>query len=198
MNVSACLVTRGDVDLSPIIDEIVEADITDIVVYDNSIERDVAVFGRYAAMKKAIYNLIYVQDDDVLVPAAEISRLVEAHEGGVTMLWPEAYIASETYRDSGMVGFGAVFEEEVAWEAFRAFLSAFPDEEWGFFCRRCDNVFTGLTRPLKRLYTKDVKYLPWWDAENRMFRQPEHAVERDLAIEKSRRVLHDHASGVRE
>jgi len=96
MNVSAILVTRGNVDLAPI-----EASIPtewELVVWDNGrrvvrtwaagrregfayAAEDVSVYGRYAAIEHASGDVIYVQDDDAIVsdPAAIVSALVVNH-----------------------------------------------------------------------------------------------------------------------
>lgn len=79
MNVSACLVTRGDVDMQPILDSL-PAD-WEVIVWDNghgcvysresyfafADAPDLAVYGRYAAIRHASHDLIYVADDDVIV-----------------------------------------------------------------------------------------------------------------------------------
>lgn len=95
MNVSAIIVTRGDVDLSPILDSLpVE---WERLVWDNGEPtgfhyRDgndwrpdgfpgpvsnLSVYGRYAAIEYASNDLIYVQDDDCIVsdPQAVVNAL---------------------------------------------------------------------------------------------------------------------------
>lgn len=77
VGVTACLVTRGDVDLQPIIDSLPND--WQIVIWDNGdrmvtrsdgfteVCHDLSVFGRYAAIEYATNDLIYVADDDVIV-----------------------------------------------------------------------------------------------------------------------------------
>ena len=83
MNVSACLVTRGDVDMRPILDSLPSE--WEKIVWDNSAGEmtrhprragkfdrvgglpDLSVYGRYAAIEHASHDLIYVADDDVIV-----------------------------------------------------------------------------------------------------------------------------------
>jgi hypothetical protein len=75
MNVSAVIVTRGNVDLSPIIDRLADApSIIEIVVWNNSKEQDLSVYGRYKAIERCGCDLIFVQDDDCLVDADLIIR----------------------------------------------------------------------------------------------------------------------------
>ena len=65
--VSACLVTRGDCDMQPIIDSLISQGILDIVIWDNSIREDMGIYGRYAAIAEAKNKVIITQDDDVIV-----------------------------------------------------------------------------------------------------------------------------------
>jgi hypothetical protein len=83
MNVSAIIVTRGDVDLGPVLDSLPTE--WEIVVWNNGegycrvlgpipgplgSQRNVpnlSVYGRYAAIEYASNDLIYVQDDDVII-----------------------------------------------------------------------------------------------------------------------------------
>ena len=91
VNVSAVIVTRGDVDLSPVVQSLPEE--WETLVWDNGhgnrdpglyrritksgllarrvlgLEEypDLSVYGRYAAIEHASHDLIYVQDDDCIV-----------------------------------------------------------------------------------------------------------------------------------
>lgn len=106
MNVSAIIVTRGNVDLSEIIASLPAG--WEILWWDNGgklcyvsdpherrdgeecsyalLAEDLAVYGRYAAIEHASGDLIYVQDDDCVVgnpdwgvsPAALVETFVEA------------------------------------------------------------------------------------------------------------------------
>lgn len=93
MNVSAVIVTRGDVDLQPVVDTLPFE--WELLVWDNGQGRlrginlqeskllakpidDCAVYGRYAAIEYASHDLIYVQDDDCIVsnPQAIVDGLI--------------------------------------------------------------------------------------------------------------------------
>jgi hypothetical protein len=86
VNVSAIIVTRGDVDLTPVVTSI-PGD-WELLVWDNGAKRlvrfearekrvgiaaieDLSVYGRYAAIDHATGDLIYVQDDDCVVSDPE-------------------------------------------------------------------------------------------------------------------------------
>ncbi len=63
-NVTACLVTRGDVDMRPIIDSLI---FDNVIIWDNSRDPDWKVAGRYMAALRARNDLVYWQDDDTIV-----------------------------------------------------------------------------------------------------------------------------------
>lgn len=158
--VSAVLVTRGDVPMKPILDEIYEAGIDDVCVWDNSKMTDVAVFGRYAGIRHALGDLIYVQDDDAIVAAADILRIIAAHEPGrIVANMPERF-RHDFYTDNCLVGFGAAFDRGLPYQAWKRFADFHHPERttrsgslagsWlarfhEGFARDCDRVFTALT-----------------------------------------------------
>lgn len=95
MNVSAVLVTRGNVDMKPVIDSIPEE--WEKVIWNNGTGNvvrwsgptgvdsptkhweisDLSVYGRYAAIEYATHELIYVADDDVIV--SDPQEIVDTH-----------------------------------------------------------------------------------------------------------------------
>jgi hypothetical protein len=219
VNVSACLVTRGDVDMEPIIASLPHE--WEVIVYDNEAGKhfnwssmttprgegpgDLAVYGRYAAIEHASHDLIYVQDDDVIVsdPQAIVDALgrksgypASAKNSVVCNMPPEF---RPHYPDSGLVGFGAAFHRDAPQRAFERFwdktgwrvhplagLNFIGQEQRGEFLRRADNVFTTLTpRVLVDVPKADCAYA---SDSNRMWRQSEHVGERDRMIELARQV----------
>src|SRR4029077_7841412 len=86
-DVTAVLVTRGD--QPAMVDRIVESLIfDDVVVWDNSVQQDRKTAGRYFALERAadvIRDVVYFQDDDVIVPAETQWRLVDAYMPGVVI-----------------------------------------------------------------------------------------------------------------
>lgn len=118
MNVSAIIVTRGNVDLRPVLDSLPPDWQT--IVWDNArgwyvapnppriveggivrdsilIERatDLAVYGRYAAIEHASGDRIYVQDDDVIV--SDPQAIVDAKAGLVITTEDSAGLPPGTY-----------------------------------------------------------------------------------------------------
>jgi len=210
MSVSAVLVTRGDVPLDQIIDSITAAGIDDIVVWDNSVREDLAVYGRYAGIAEAKHDLIYVQDDDCVVPSESIKALIAewadyrhsqydfSHpDHKVLAEWAEDHFVANMpfdfrhsfYREHSLVGFGAVFHRDAPYRAHDRFNCRFWEMSDGyeqFFNRTCDVVFTALTPRV----LVDVPYqnLAWAEGPDRMYRQPSHGFERARMLEWALKV----------
>lgn len=186
MNVSAVIPTRGDVDLSEILDSLPRE--WEKVIWDNSVRTDLAVYGRYAAIAECEHDLIYVQDDDcVLAPEAFI-QLLDAYEpGSVVCNMPERF--RPHYPDSCLVGFGAIFDRDLPDIAFDRFEMAYPSEgcdadpTWR---RTCDVVFTALTPRV--LVDAPYMDLPWATGDDRMYRRPSHVGERQRMLDLARAV----------
>jgi hypothetical protein len=80
-DVSAVLVTRGETDLSTILESL---PFKDVVIWDNSKREDFQVYGRFAAIAEAKNDIIYVQDDDCVVTC--IGALLAAYTPGIITL----------------------------------------------------------------------------------------------------------------
>ena len=192
MKVSAVIPTRGDVDLSEILDSL---PFDDIIVWDNSGRpQDLGVYGRYAAIAEAKHAHIYTQDDDCLVDAVAV---VAAYEAGRLVAnmpagrWPD-------YPDSALVGWGAIFHRDLPTRAFDRFhLLDLDEEDWQFvyaddgcFSRECDGVFTALTP--RTIIDVGFQHLPWAeDPARALFKQPGHAAKRARMLDLARRVRGD-------
>ncbi len=182
MNVTACLVTRGNVDMLPIAESIIAAGITDVVSYDNSVGENHGVYGRYVLIEDAAGDVVYVQDDDCLLPPESIIRLLEAYEPGRIVANMSADFRAN-YTDSCLVGFGAVFDRDLPARAFERFRGA--GRPWDFR-NRPDVIFTALT-PFT-LVDVPVEILPYAYGRDRMYRQRGHAAQRHKALQHARAV----------
>lgn len=163
--VTACLVTRGDVDMGPVVKSIPRD--WEILVWDNgagklirvsgrtrSVLEDVAdlkVYGRYAATEFAGHETIYVQDDDVIVD--DLWGLADwwwsnepERDGAVACNMPPEFRHS-FYEEHALVGFGAMFHRNTLWEAIVRFNKSpvTRDLPYETFLRTCDIAFTALT-----------------------------------------------------
>lgn len=131
--VSAVLVTRGDVDMDPITESIHEAGIHDIIVWDNS-QRPVdhGIYGRYAAIREARNSVVITQDDDLIVTCWP--EILDAYRPGVlTVNYPEPW-------DIPWVARGAVFDSDLPGRSFGRYLTAHPFDRY-FTHKACDGVF---------------------------------------------------------
>lgn len=134
--VSAALVTRGDVEMYPIIDSLHNQGIEDIVIWDNSERVDMGIYGRYAACLLAQNDVVVTQDDDVLVSC--YNQILAAYEPGVvTVNYPEPW-------DIPWVARGAIFDKTLPGLAFGRYLERY-DLDHLFTHRICDAVFALLS-----------------------------------------------------
>ena len=133
--VSCCLVTRGYVDMTEILDSL---PFEDVVVWDNSdpSRRDLGIFGRYAAIAEAEHDVIVTQDDDLIVDDWE-AVLRRYEPGALFCNYPEPW-------DIPWVARGAIFDHDLPKRAFSRYLTRYAfDRDFTHFM--CDAVFGLLT-----------------------------------------------------
>ena len=174
--VSAVLVTRGDVEMGAIIDSIRAAGVEDIVVWDNAQRPvDLQCYGRYVAINEARHEIIYHQDDDLIAPVAEILAAYDPVADCNSIVANNR--ADEEWRLTAM---GVVFRRGLA-HCFDEYIAryGFDDD----FCRICDVVFA-YQHEYRRIvlgYTD----LPWQTAPNSMYLQPGHMEVRERALQRT-------------
>lgn len=188
--VTAVIVTRGDVDLVPVLESLI---FDDVVVWDNSVEqRDEMTFGRVCALARVKHEVIYSQDDDIVHTAENQRRILAAYEPGVLAgcMWPEwsdgarAQGIEGGYDDLVFAGSGSVYDAWVPSRAARRYVCTHPLDD--FFRLWCDTI-VGIIAPTKQL---DIRFeaLPCAENENRMCNL-EGAVElKAEAIRRAREV----------
>ncbi len=134
LNVSAVIPTRGDVDLTPILESL---PFQDVIVWDNSKRcRDYGIYARYAAIRQAKNSVVVTQDDDLLVPCW--LEILAAYQPGVLVCnYPEPW-------DIPWVARGAIFDCDLPGRAFSKYLAKFPFDRY-FTHRACDGIFALLT-----------------------------------------------------
>ncbi len=226
--VTACIITRGNLEraeLQPILASFPEGLFREVLVWENTgalwryesngyvirswAEQiaevpDLGVYGRYAAIAYTEAPLIFVQDDDALLPSESIREIVwecdsgSSAYGGLVCNMPQAFRYG-FYEEHSLVGFGACFHRSLPQKAFDIFFhylgATFPADmphalamasAFGFdsdpnFLRTCDVVFTALTP--HRIIDVPYENLPWAEGPDRMYRQPEHLADRSKALE---------------
>lgn len=170
-DVSAVIVTRGDVPLDAILNSL---PFGEVVVWNNAERDDYQCYGRFAAIAETTKPHIYVQDDDILVP---IPALLRAYD-------PEAETIlankkpDEEWR---FLGVGALFPRHFADNVFGRYIDLY-----GFnrdFGRIADVVFA-YQLPYESLWLGYAE-LEWSRAPNRMYHELDHMAVRERARKRT-------------
>lgn len=174
-NITACLVTRGDVQMDTIRASL---PFRDILIWDNSAaEQDVSCYGRFKAAMTAATPLILTQDDDCLMP---VFGLLEAFDPAKMRM-----LVNVPPDEKPLTAWGAIFYRDTVKAAFDRYLAAYPEDD--FFYRTCDVIHTSLT-PWDRVDLGHADF-PWAAAENRMYRAPDHYDVREEAERRCKTLL---------
>jgi hypothetical protein len=108
----------------------------EVIIYDNSKRDDFGIYGRYAAIAEAKHDVIYTQDDDVLVSCHR--ELADAYQPGrLVCNYPQPW-------DIPWVARGALFDRDLPRRAFDRYLAHFPQDRY-FTHYACDGIFALLT-----------------------------------------------------
>jgi hypothetical protein len=126
--VTACLVTRGD--QPEMMGKIRESLIfKNVVVWDNNVDGDFKCAGRYKAAEIASHDIVYFQDDDVIVPQATQKALLEQYEPVVMVAnWGHGE-NPDGYDDLPLVCGGAIVDRELCFQAWDRYEQAWPADE---------------------------------------------------------------------
>jgi hypothetical protein len=128
--VTACLVTRGD--QPEAMQRIRESLICDrLEIWDNSeAGNDLKTAGRYMAAECADTEIVYFQDDDVIVPAATQQALLDAYEPGVVVAnWGHGQ-NPDGYDDLPLVCGGAILDRRLCRQAILRYALHQPLDDW--------------------------------------------------------------------
>lgn len=177
--ITAILITRGDIDLTPVLESlytfhpVCEEGFHDVLVYDNSLNLDYKVFSRYLAAQMVHTEYVYVQDDDCIIDLAHYpwDQVAPSH---VLCNMPQAYRRNYTGRVQ-LVGFGAVFSKALIRPVFEEHNRNFCQDELLYL--ECDRYFTGRSKCV--LVDVEVKHMAWAEGEDRMYRQADHGKRRE-------------------
>jgi len=114
VDVTAVLVTRGDVDLDEILDTLI---FDEVIVWDNSERPDWKVAGRYLAALESNTDLVYFQDDDTIVPEeTQLALLDEYTTQDIVANWGHGDDHGG-YDDLPLVCGGAIANKSACWDA---------------------------------------------------------------------------------
>jgi hypothetical protein len=124
-NITACIVTRGDVDLEPIYESLIFGH---LVVWNNAERPDWKVAGRYMAALEAPTPWVYWQDDDTIVPPDTQMLLVDEFDGDMVANWGHGD-DPDGYEDLPLVCGGAIAYKWSAWNAILRYGCEWPLDE---------------------------------------------------------------------
>ncbi len=187
--VSAVIVTRGDVDLAPVLDSLI---FDDVVVWDNSREHDQMTYGRVLASREAQHSVIYSQDDDIIHTAEAQRDIVAAYEEGVLTgcMWPEWSAGAKAqgiengYDDLVFPGSGSISDSWLWGDCVFEYLNEYPMDD---FFRLWSDTIIGVISPTRQL---DIRFaeLPHADNENRMAHLDDAVALKTEAIRRARLI----------
>jgi hypothetical protein len=180
-HVTACLITRGDVDLAPILETL---PYPNVIIWGPD-DPELHVYGRYAAMSRARTPVVYTQDDDCLFTQHE--ALLAAYEPGTIVAVNGHGDDPGGYEDVALVHGGALMDRHLPNRAFAEYLIRYPYDEG--LLREADMI-NGTINPSRQL---DLPYeirMEIATRPNRMCNQP---WQRDL-----KRKITDQARTVRD
>lgn len=165
-DVSAVIVTRGDVDLDPILATLPYAQ---TIVWNDRERGSQGCYGRYLAAQEATRPVIYYQDDDVLFTAhAELAALYRPDRMIVNM--PSPWYENCGYGALGqaLVGAGSLVDKHLPFPAIDRYLELWPKDD--LFLDYVD-VVVGMLTPFERC---DLGYevLPHASAPGRIYTSP--------------------------
>ncbi len=181
------IVTRGDVDLTPVLESLI---FDDVIVWDNSVETDAMTYGRLLATERTENAIIYSQDDDIVHTGENQLRIINAYEPGVLTgcMWKQWSAGAKKqgiphgYDDLVFPGSGSVYDTQLALDTAQAYLDHYPADD--FFRLWSDTIF-GIVAPTKQL---DIRFgeLPHADNDNRMAHLPDAVALKKKAITRGR------------
>ncbi len=187
--VTAVIVTRGDVDLTPVLESLI---FDDVIVWDNSVEADLKTLGRYAAIAMGRNTVYYSQDDDIIHTPENQLRIISEYKPGVLTgcMWPEWSLGAyqqgiqNGYDDLVFAGSGSVWDGQTVRTALDSYLDHFPSDD---FCNLWADTIVGVIAPTKQL---DIRFdaLPCAEDDNRMCNLPDAVAQKTEAITRARWV----------
>lgn len=188
-DVTAVIVTKGDVDLRPVLDSLI---FPEVVVWDNSKSENLMTYGRVAAARRARTSVIYSQDDDIVHSPESQVQILAAYEPGFLTgcMWEEwsagAYKQGipSGYADLVFPGSGSISDLCVWVESIDEYLAEWPYDD--FFKLWCDTII-GVISPTRQL---DIRFeaLEWAEAPDRMANMDDAVALKTEAIRRARLV----------
>ena len=188
--VSAVIVTRGNTDLTAVLDSLSAFD--EIIVWDNSVEDDQMTYGRVRALDRVRNRIVYSQDDDIIHTPENQRRILAAYQPGVLTgcMWPEWSDGArrqgipDGYDDLVFCGSGSVYDRHLPAEAAARYLARYPNDD--FFLLWADTII-GILAPNQQLNIQ-FDALPEAEDDYRMCWLPDGVAQKTEAIRRAREV----------
>ncbi len=188
--VSAVIVTRGNEDLTPILESLI---FDDVVVLDNSRQPvDLMTYGIVEGIARAKHEVIWSQDDDIIHTPENQRAILSAYTPGVLTgcMWAEwsdgaaAQGIEGGYSDLVFYGSGAVYHRDVPTLATSRYLDRYPFDDFFLLWASCA---IGVLAPTRQL---DIRFdaLPCAEYEYRMCNLPNAVEEKAEMIRRARAV----------
>lgn len=185
--VTACLVTRGD---QPTMVARIRASLVfdRVIVWDNSRNPDWKCAGRYMAAALAPTDLVYFQDDDVIVPARTQTDLLRCADGvaagglDIVANWGHGS-DPDGYHDLPLVCGGAIASKRAAWAAIARYAEQHPLDDG--FMYEADFVVGVLYRSFEHVHLPFEIDYAIAQHPSRLCNQP---WQRDLKLELTERA----------
>jgi hypothetical protein len=163
--VTACLITRGDVSLEPILATL---PYDEVLVWDarERTERP-GTFGRYQLMREAKHDVIYLQDDDCVFDRHE--ELMRAYNPGrITAVYGHGD-TPDGYDDMALIHGGALVDRDVSLRAFDRYREVWEEDD-GFY-READMIH-GTLSPFTHVHLPYTIRMDIAQHPSRMCNQP--------------------------
>jgi hypothetical protein len=158
-DVTACLVTRGNVNMDPILDSLI---FPNVIVWNNLEREDARTYGRYLAAEEASTDVVYFQDDDTLVSPEKQQALLDLWEPGVYLSNMEDTRNRSEYPELIWPGWGSMCARNSYQDAFRTWLEHDGDlDDYWFQIVGADIVHSMLTADEPRRVDLGVCHLDY-------------------------------------
>ncbi len=169
-DVTACLVTRGNVNMDPILDSLI---FDNVIVWNNAERPDARTYGRYLAAEEADTDVVYFQDDDTLVNPTKQQALLDMWEPGVYLANMEDTRNRSEFPELIWPGWGSICERTSYEGAFQTWLEhdGDPTDYW-FQIVGADIIHSMLTPAETRRVDLGVRHLNYATGKDRAYSIP--------------------------
>jgi hypothetical protein len=156
-----------------------------VVVWDNSVQPDWKCAGRYMAAMLAATDLVYWQDDDVIVPRETQETLLSEYEAPIVANWGHGE-NPDGYDDLPLVCGGAIASSSEAWYAISHYANEYPlDQE---FMYEADFVVGVLYTRFKHVHLPFEINMPVAQHPSRLVNQPWQRATKHRITERARAI----------